>query len=645
MVLTESYAQKYFGNINPVGQTVEFMGRSFIIRGIMADTPPNSHLQFDFLLSPQGLENMQSYEDDWLSDVVFTYVQVRRGTDIAALNRKITDFIKPKHRLWEKFDARFFLQPLSEIHLNAGLSRDNIVHGDSKYILIFSIVAVGLLLIACTNFMNLSTARAAVRTKEIGIRKVVGSSRAQLFKQFLVESLWMTLAAGFLAVLLVMTALPLFNNLAQKSLSLNLLDGKLFLGIAVILLFTGLMSGSYPAVFLSSFHPVAVLKEKVFSAKKGSKFRTMLVVFQFTLSAFLIIGTVVVNKQLHYMQNKKLGFEKDNMVYLPAKESAGRNYEALKTALLNESNILAVSAKNGLPTERADGGVVFPKGEEPDELITYEVAAVDYDFMDIMGLEIVSGRNFSKEYLTDETDACILNERGAQLLGVESPLGTEVATNKGIKTVIGVVGDAYFKSLHREIDPIMFHIRKDLSDYSKYAVILIKIGGGSIPKAIDTIESAWKKINPGVPYEYHFLDDAYDRLYQTEKRLSTSFNFFSLFAIFISCIGLQGLSSFMAERKTKEIGIRKVMGASMGEVVVLLSRQFAKWIIAANLIAWPVAYLATKSWLFNFAYRTDIPLWIFPVTGILTLLVALLTVSYQSVKVALANPIIALRYE
>jgi len=645
MVLTESYAQKYFGNNDPVSQTVEFMGRPFIIRGIMADIPHNSHLQFDFLLSPLGLENMQNYEYDWSSDVVYTYVQVQRGTDIEALNRKTTDFLKPKDRLWEKFEARFYLQPLSDIHLNAGLSREDIVHGDRKYIFIFSLIALGLLLIACTNFMNLSTARAAVRTKEIGIRKVVGSNRSQLFKQFLGESLWMTLLAGVLAVLLVSTFLPLFNNLSQKSLSLDLLDGKLFLGIASILFFTGFISGSYPAVFLSSFNPVAVLKEKIFSARKGSKFRTVLVVFQFTLSAFLIIGTVVVNKQLHYMQNKKLGFEKDNMVYLPAKESAGQNYEALKTELLNESSILAVSAKNGLPTERTDGGVVFPKGEEPDELIAYEVAAVDYDFMDIMGLEIVSGRNFSKEYPTDETDACILNEKGVQKLGVELPIGIEVATNRGIKTIIGVVRNAYFKSLHREIDPIMFHIRKDLSEYSKYGVILIKIRGGSIPQTIDTIESAWKKINPNVPFEYHFLDDAYDRLYHAEKRLSTSFNFFSLFAIFISCIGLLGLSSFMAERKTKEIGIRKVLGASLGEIVVLLSRQFAKWIIVANLIAWPVAYLAMKNWLFNFAYRTDIPLWIFPVTGILTLLVALLTVGYQSVKAALANPVKALRYE
>jgi len=331
MVLTESYVQKYFGNTNPVGQTVEFMGRPFIIRGIMADTPPNSHLQFDFLLSPLGLENMQNYEEDWTSDVVFTYVQVRAGTDIAALNRKTTDFIKPKHRLWEKSEARFYLQPLSDIHLNAGLSRERIVHGDRKYIFIFSIISMGLLLIACTNFMNLSTARAAVRTKEIGIRKVVGSNRSQLFKQFLGESLWMTLVAGVLAILLVLAALPLFNNLAQKSLSLDLLNGKLFLGISAILFFTGLMSGSYPAVILSSFNPVAVLKEKVFSPKKGSIFRTALVVFQFTLSAFLIIGTVVVNKQLNYMQNKKLGFEKDNIVYLPAKESAGKNYEALKT--------------------------------------------------------------------------------------------------------------------------------------------------------------------------------------------------------------------------------------------------------------------------------------------------------------------------
>jgi ABC-type antimicrobial peptide transport system permease subunit len=645
MVLTESYAQKYFGNNNPVGEMVEFMGRPFIIRGIMADTPSNSHLQFDFLLSPQGLENMQSYENDWVSDVVFTYVQVRRDTDIVALNRKTTDFLKPKHPLWEKFEARIYLQPLSDIHLNAGLYRKNIVHGDRKYIFIFSIIALGLLLIACTNFMNLSTARAAIRTKEIGIRKVVGSNRSQLFKQFLGESLWMTLVAGVLAVILVEIALPLFNNLAQKSLSLNLLDGKLFLGIAAILFFTGLISGSYPAVFLSSFNPVAVLKEKVFSAKKGSKFRTVLVVFQFTLSAFLIIGTVVVNKQLSYIQNKKLGFEKDNIVYLPAKKSAGQNYEALKTELLNESSILGVSAKKGLPTEREDGGVVFPKGKEPDELIVYEYAPVDHDFLDIMGMELVSGRNFSKDYPTDETDACILNEKGVQFLGVESPLGTEVATNRGFKTVIGVVRNVYFKSLHKEVDPIMFHVMRDLSDYPKYGVILIKIRGGSIPQTIGTIESAWKKINPNVPFEYHFLDDAYDRLYHAEERLSTSLNIFSLFAIFISCIGLQGLSSFMAERKTKEIGIRKVMGASIGEVVVLLSRQFAKWIIAANLIAWPLAYLAMKNWLFNFAYRTDIPIWIFPVTGILTLLVALLTVSFQSVKAAIANPADSLRYE
>ncbi|MFC2156541.1 ABC transporter permease [Acidobacteriota bacterium] len=645
MVLTKSTAEKYFGNEDPMDKTVEYQGRSFIIKGVMEDVPINSHLQFDFVLSPKGLPNMQNYDYDWMSDLVYTYVLLREDADVTAFNHRITDFLKSKHQVWEKIEGRFFLQPLNEIYLNAEFGRENIVHGNSKYIFIFSVIALGLLLIACTNFMNLSTARSAVRTKEIGIRKVVGSNRIQLIKQFLGESFWLALLAGILAVFLVMIALPFFNGLTQKTLTLDLRDGKLLIGIAAIILFTGFMSGSYPAMFLSAFSPVAAFKEKIFSSKKGSTFRTVLVVFQFTLSAFLIVGTLVVNKQLHYMQNKLLGFEKDNIVYLPAKQSVGRNFEALKAELLRESSILAVTAKNGLPTERADGGAVFPKGELPDNLFPYEVAAVDYDFMDIMGLEIVAGRNFSEEYTSDATEACILNERGAQLLGVESPLGTTVSTNKGDRTVIGIVRDAYFKSLHRKIDPIIFYVRNPLYNYTKYGVILIKIKGGDIPRVLGQIESTWKKINPGIPFEFSFLDEAYDRLYQSEQRLSTSFSLFSALAIFISCIGLLGLASFMAERRTKEIGIRKVMGASFFELVVLMGHQFTKWIIGANLIAWPLAYLAMKQWLFNFAYRTEIPLWIFPLTGLLTLLIALLMVSFQAIRAAMAHPVNVLRYE
>ncbi len=416
-------------------------------------------------------------------------------------------------------------------------------------------------------------------------------------------------------------------------------------GLAIVLL-TAIIAGSYPAIYLSAFRPVAAMKGLKESKSKGASFRKMLVVVQFSLAIMLIFGTTVVSKQLHFIQKAKLGFDKENIVQIPIKENIGKKYQSVKNELLKNPNILSVSAQRYPFSETTwrSSGVFDWEGKDPERRIDLVFAGVDYDFFETLKLEIKEGRPFSKDVLSDEEGGYILNESAIKEIGLDSPVGKRFAIQKNEGTIIGVAKDAHFRSFHHEIEPRVFYI-VDMTHATDAGLVMIKIHGAKIPEALSHIERVWKDINPVSPFEYHFLDQTYDRLYRSEKRIGTVFNSFTMLAIFISCLGLFGLASFMAEQRTKEIGIRKVLGASAPEIILLLTKEFTKWVLVANLIAWPVAYLVMNKLLQTYAYRTAIGIDIFIFSGLIALTIALLTVSYQALRAARSNPADSLRYE
>jgi hypothetical protein len=491
--------------------------------------------------------------------------------------------------------------------------------------------------------MNLATARSANRAKEVGLRKVVGAKRAQLIKQFFCESVGMAFFSLILAVGLVELFLPVFANLSGKTLVLDFSSHiHILLAIIIMTLITGFLSGTYPALFLSSLRPVKVLKGTLKTEGRGRLFRQVLVVSQFSLSILLIICTMVVSHQNGYMRNKKLGFNREQVVYLPIREELAEKYETFKTELVKKAGIKNVAASSSLPTS----GVILTtdkvswEGKNPEDNVVLEVTSTGYDFIETFNMEVVEGRSFNKEFLTDEEEAVVINETAKKIIGMEDPVGKQLIFGDSATTIIGVVKDYHFKSLHSEIEPLLMAIVPSL-----YRYIFIKLEAGDIPNTLANLKNTWNTFFPDTPFEYHFLDEAYDKLYRTEHRMGTLFNYFTVLAILISCLGLFGLASFMAEKRTKEIGIRKVLGATLSGIVVLLNRQFIKWVLIANLISWPIAYYAMSKWLEGFAYRINLGIWSFAQAAMIALAIAVMTVSYQSIKAALTDPADSLRYE
>jgi len=649
IVITESMARKYFGDAEPLGKVLNVNNWYDVpVTGVIRELPHNSYMQFDCVLQLESLKRFWPGGFTWGNFSHETFVQLRAGADPAVAGAKITKVLLKNFPQISPYVNKLYLQPLTEVYLTAGIGGSQFVNGDRKYIYIFSIIAFVVLLIACINFMNLSTARSLNRAKEVGLRKVIGSSRMQLLKQFLGESVLLAVVAAVLAIILVEMLLPAFNQLAAKTLKLDYSDIRLLLGLAMITLVTGIVAGSYPAIYLSAFKPIAVLKGgQLESGNRRAGFRRLLVVTQFAFANILIISTIVIHRQLHFMTHTKLGFDKDNVVYVPAKANFGAQYEAVKHELLQRPEILGVAANGCLPTNTLNTSLIFWEGKATDREYPVETNAVDCDYFELLNMEFVAGRNFSQQHATDAASAFILNEEAAKMMEMESPIGKEIRVGQKQGTVIGVVRNAHFKSLRQKIEPQIFHL---LTDYNSelvdlFGIVMIKIRGNSIPPALAGIERVWKSANPNHPFEYHFLDETYDRLYNQEKRTSTLFNYFTVLAISISCLGLFGLAAFVAENRTKEIGIRKVLGASVAGVVALLSKDFVKLVFLANLVAFPIAYFAMNKWLQDFAYRIDIGWWVFALAGGIALLIALLTVSTQAIKAALANPVEALRYE
>jgi putative ABC transport system permease protein len=642
IVISESMARKYFGDEDAFGKTIEVDGKPGTVAGIIQDIPPNSHIQFDYVFST---EIQKSYGTNWNAFNSMTYVLLQEGANVEEMGPRITEVAKNHNSFHVQMGVTLRLQPLSRIHLDARKSPEKFLKlGDSQYIYVFSLIAFFILLIACVNFMNLSTARSSMRAREVGMRKTVGAKRVQLIRQFMAESIILSFVSCMIAVALINLFMPAFNQISGKRVAFHLIELNHILGILTVILFVGILAGAYPAFYLSSFKPVFVLKGLIGSGRKKAVFRKVLVVFQFSLSVMLIIGTAVVHKQLQYMRNMNLGLDKENVVFVPIRENIGKQYDTFKRELLENSGILQVTAQNYLfATDSWHTTGVHWEGKDPEYMQDVVWLSVDYDFFETLKMELKEGRFFSPEFQTDQEEAFILNEEAVRQMGIESPVGkpfvfalSQDNFKKG--RIIGVLKDGHYRSLHHKISPLVFLLNRDWS----YGVILVRFAG---EQALAHIKNVWEKINPISPFELQFLDQTYEQLYRKEDQIRKILNYFASLAILISCLGLFGLASFMTEQRTKEIGIRKVLGSPVSWVVWLLSHEFLKCVGIANLIAWPVAYYALSRWLQNFAYRTSIGVGILIFSAALAVSIAFLTVSYQSIKAAIANPVDSLRYE
>ena len=633
IILTEAMAEKYFGDEDPIGKILTADGEAQMkVTAVIEDVPDNSFLQFNFLVPYSYLTAIEYDVTNWNSHNCQIYVMLHKNIGEKQVEDKIYGMIQ-KHAPDDQSYLR--LQPLKQTRLYT-LGGEL---GSIKYVYIFSIIALFILIIACINFMNLSTARSAKRAREVGLRKVVGARRAQIIRQFFGESIVLTIVALGFSLLIVEVLLPVFNSLSGKNLSLNSSGNLAILAsLTGIALFTGFLSGSYPALFLSSFLPGKVLKSSYRSSGSSSILRKVLVVFQFSLSIFLIISTTVIYSQLQYIQSKDLGFNKENLIYAGINEGIRNNYEAIKNEMLRDPQILKMTRTFQLPSYNRYSAPVEWEGKAPDQNINFNISVVDPDYLDTMGLELIQGRNFSYEFSTD-TSKYILNEEAVKQMGLDSPIGKWLEFG-GKGEIIGIVKNYHYMPFTYKIEPLILYYNPS---YFRYT--MLRIRGNDIPQTMGFLENIWGKFAPEFPFEYHFLDEDYERIYRTEQRLGELFRYFTFLAIFISCLGLFGLASFMAEQRTKEIGIRKVLGATVSGVTLLLSREYTKWVLLANILAWPFAYFAMHKWLQGFAYQVEMSVLTFVIACLLTLATALLTVSYQAIKASIANPVEALRHE
>ena len=658
MVITEEMAEKYFGEENPIGKIIigdNWM--NFNITGIMKKHPSSTHMDYDFLVNFETLNraidpvNKRLYYGDlaqeWQNFRIYTYLLLDSNADPEVVENKMRTLLE--ERLGKMLrtvgvELNPYLQKLTDIHLKSNLEGEIGPTGDESYIYIFSVVALFILLIACINFMNLSTARSQNRAKEVGIRKVVGADRAQLIKQFLGESITFTFVASFIAGIAVLFLLIPFNAIAEKNIAasslINVQTISLLLGLVIVV---GVVSGSYPAFLLSAFRPAEVLSGKRHKGASGGLLRKILVVVQFSISVFLIIGLSVIYSQMGYIKKMPLGYDKENIMAIPLSDPSPRStYDSYKTTLLTNSNITSVSAASTIPGGLFGIALLRPVGRPANENLTIQWMVVDYDFIETFGLELHEGRNFSRGFTTDMNQALLLNEEAVEQFGFESGLDIMLTGGgPGNLPVVGVLKNYYFKSLHQNIEPFAMFIGEEQG----FNWVFIKTTEESMPSVMQFAEQEWGRINPGHPFEYTFVDRNNDMMYQSEMKLSRLFSIFTGIAIYIACLGLFGLASFTVVQRTKEIGMRKILGASVGGIIVILSKEYIKWVVLANVFAWPLAYYFMQKWLAGFAYHTDLNILAFIVSGMLALIVALVTVSFQTFKAASANPVVSLRYE
>jgi len=656
VVLTRSLAEKYFGDEEPVGKVLKLNNlEDYTVTGVVKDVPADSHFTFNMLCSFETLYASERIErDQWLNFNLYSYLLLPENYDYHKLESKFPALVnqymgKDIKAMGGHFD--YFLQPLTRIYLHSHMENEIAPTGDIRSVYIFSVIAFFILLIACINFMNLATARSSLRAKEVGMRKVVGARRSELTRQFMGESLIYSFIALVLGLILVRLALPYFRSVAGTELHFSFIDASWMVpGFFGLVIFVGLTAGSYPAVFLSSFQPSRVLKGEIKSGSGHSRFRRILVTAQFVISVFLIIGTGIIINQVNYMKKTDLGFDKENTIVLPIMDREIRSsIESIKTRLKEIPGVMSVGASSIVPGGEPDVSLLIPEGYSPEQSVPMEIINVDSDFLPALDIEIIKGRNFSREFGTDPERSVIINESAVRAFGWEEPIGKTIQRPTGstpgemeweTRTVIGVVRDFHIKSFHQIVAPL--HVT-DSPGYLNMLSIKIKELGGA--ETLEQIRETWKTFDPGRPFDYFFLEDTYDSQYRAEEKLGSILTSFSVFAVFVACLGLFGMASFATERRRREIGIRKVLGASVTDVLVLLTKDFAQVVLLANLIAWPLAYFVMKNWLQNFAYRTQIGIRVFLLTGFISIFIAILTVSYQSIRSALSDPAQAVKYE
>ena len=650
MVITEEVASRFFGNpLNAMHRTLRVGSQMYTVTGIFqpveaAHMRPNVLTSFSTI--PSGIRKQLA--SDWFGTSSYTYVLFRNSGDAAPLLAKLPDFVErrvapARGNTGERVELK--LQALTDIHLNTDYLWETFPVGNKSYIYIFSLVGIFILLIASINYMNLTTARSAKRAREVGLRKVVGANRAQLVLQFLGESVLLTLLAMLIALLLVELMLPTFNSLADKQIpSTYFTHPGFMLALAAIGIFIGLVAGSYPALVLSGFRPIDTLKSDKTPTGGGAMLRRGLVVLQFTISLILIIGTVVVYSQMHFLKNQDLGFTQEQVLVIdiPSGDSTLVNkMPVLKAELLRNPNITDATTSQMIPGKET--GVIIFSVERDNSMAekTMNTIRVDYEFLELMDIPLKAGRNFSEDMRTDQENGYIINEAAARALGWTDPIGKRIGfsdTTSG--KVIGMVQDFNYASLHNQIDPLVIMLAPRNNGY-----LMARIAPGSFSETMGYIESTWQRLAPTHPMDYFFLDDSFNEQYRAEEKMLTIFGYFSLLTIIIACLGLFGLASFTAEQRTKEIGIRKVLGSSVSGIVLLLVKDFALLVCIAIVIASPIAWYGMQQWLQDFAYRTPISVWVFVLSGVIALLLSILTVSVKATRAALSDPVLALRTE
>jgi len=656
LVLSASAAQRYFGDTDPLGQTLTLHIDQlvpFTVTGVMADMPAASHVRFDMLASFELVAQQSNRMDNWSTNWLFTYLLLDEGTTPAELEAQLPTFFE--QQTGETWD-HFRIQPLLDVHLrSAHLEYDIAPQGNITYVVLFSAVAVLILLIACINFMNLATARSTKRAREVGMRKVLGAGRRQLITQFLGEAFLQTTMALLLAAGLVSLLLPAFRNLTGKNLALTMADsGFVLLVLMGLTLLTALVAGSYPALFLSATRPIHTLKGTGGQRAAGGVLRKGLVVFQFALSIFLVVATLVIQQQLDYVQQARLGFDKEQTIVMDFDEALGERYELIKQEVLRHPNVLAATASDNVPGEGVSDFLYRPEGWPENDLPGWDTYFIDPDYLGTLGMEIERGHAF-RPSMTSDTSGFLINKTAHQAilnqLGDEwtDPIGKHldfyVPGAEGWQVlrggpILGVVQDFHYRSLHAEIGPLVMQVLPRTFDY-----LLVKVSTDDLPGTLAFLENQWTTLGPDRPFEYVFLENTFGQLYRAEEQAGMLFGAFSLLAILIACMGLFGLAAFTAEQRTKEIGVRKVLGASARSIVLLLSSDFVRLVGLAFLVSTPLAYLAMQRWLYDFAYHIDLTWPIFALAGLTALGIALLTVSYQAIRAALADPVQSLRYE
>ena len=638
IAISRKLSEKYFGKTDAVGKTINLdNAKNFVVSAVFEDIPQNASVRFDWIV------NFKVQEEDWMKtwgNFSFkTYLRLSPQADPSHAEQVMQKVIKKNSP--PQFASFPILQGLKDVYLYSTYENLKPVGGRIEYIKVFSIVAVFILLIACVNFMNLATARSIKRAKEVGVRKVVGAEKKFLVMQFMGESLIVSMLAAVLALVFVILLLPAFNNVVEKHITLNLTDPSLYLSIITLVLITGIVAGSYPALYLSSLQPIRILKGRLSFSNRGVFLRKGLVVFQFGLSVFLIIGMLVIGRQMKYIQTKRLGLDRENVLYISLEGDLNNKLETFRQEITSSPFVSAATTTGEIPTNiSGNSGDLDWDGRNKDLVNTVSATFVGYDFTKTMNIQMVGGRDFSKDFPGDTTNY-IINEAAVRMMKMDDPVGKQVKFWMGKGTIVGVMKDFHLGTFHSEIQPLILVNYKGLNT----AFMMIRTKPGKTQEALAHIEKTTRTFNPNYPFSYHFMDENYEKMYRSEMIVNTLIKYFGILAIVISCLGLLGLAAFTAEQRTKEIGIRKVLGANVSSVIALLSKDFVKLIIIAIILASPVAWYVMDKWLKDFAYRIDLNWEIFALAGTIAICVAMFTVSFQSVKAALMDPVKSLQTE